>query len=346
MSSALPQLYIQCNPLLDVSAPVTDDFLLRYKVSKGAASLLSEEQANIFADMEKEFPITYVPGGSGLNTARVAQWISQAPSGSFTNYVGCIADDKYGIILKEAAEKDGVTMHLEYTAKAATGSCAVCISGKERSLIANLAAANCLSPAHMQSTAVTQAMQAARLFYLTGFTLTIDVEYVLQVAAAARANGGKFMLNLSAPFLLQFFTENFNKVVPFLDVIFGNAEEAKTLAAVMKWDVEGTAEIAKKAAAALPYTGSHDRLVVFTDGSDPTIYVTAGGQSGEVPVKPIAPESIVDLNGAGDAFVGGFLAAYAAGRDLDRCCEVGNYAAGVVIQHDGCTYPEKPAMTP
>lgn len=344
--AAFPQLYVQCNPLLDVSAAVDDAFFAKYQVEKSSASLLADHQKDIFDDLERQPNVAHVPGGSGLNTARVAQWIAQKPHGEFTNYVGCAADDTYGNILKSAAEKDGVCMHLEYTTKAPTGSCAVCISGKERSLVANLSAANLLSSEHMHSPDVLATLQRCSLFYLTGFTLTIDVDYVVQVAEAARAAKGQFMMNLSAPFLLQFFSEQFMKVVPYLDVLFGNEDEAKALAQLMKWDYVDTADVARRAATELPYNGTHDRLVVLTQGSAQTTYATRSGAHGATDVKPIAQDAIVDLNAAGDAFVGGFLAAYAYGRPIERCCDVGNYAAGVIIQHDGCTYPAKPEMTP
>ncbi|KAG5498601.1 hypothetical protein JKF63_02887 [Porcisia hertigi] len=345
MSVPLP-LYVQCNPLLDVSAPVDDGFLEKYKVQKASACLMEETQKGIFEDLERQPNVTYVPGGSGLNTARVAQWIAQAPKGSFVNYVGCIADDKYGELLKSAAEKDGVHMHLDYTTEAPTGSCAVCITGKERSLVANLSAASLLSSKHMRSSDVIETLSRCQLYYLTGFTLTIDVNYVLQVAEAARASGGQFMMNLSAPFLLEYFKDNFNKAVPYLDVIFGNEVEAKALADSMEWDFTDILEVAKKAATDLPYNGTRDRLVVITHGEKPTVYATRSGKTGSIAVQPIARDTIVDLNGAGDAFVGGFLAAYALGRSLERCCEVGNYAAGVIIQHDGCTYPDMPSIFP
>ncbi|AIO00327.1 adenosine kinase, putative [Leishmania panamensis] len=344
--SALPRLYVQCNPLLDVSASVDDAFFEKYKVKKACACLMEEAQKGIFEDLEQQPNVAYVPGGSGLNTARVAQWIAQAPNSSFVNYVGCVSDDRYGNILKDAAEKDGVSMHLEYTTKAPTGSCAVCISGKERSLVANLSAANLLSTEHMLSSDVVETLKGCQLYYLTGFTLTIDVSYVLQVAEAARASGGQFMMNLSAPFLLQYFTEGFNKAVPYLDVLFGNEVEAKVLADVMKWDLTDVSEIARRAATELPYNGTRDRLVVFTQGSEKTVYATRSGKTGSSVVHPVEQDSIVDLNGAGDAFVGGFLATYAMGRSIERCCEVGNYAAGVIIQHNGCTYPEKALITP
>lgn len=338
----MKKLYVQCNPLLDISAHVGADFLAKYNVQPAAAALVAPEQMGIYADLEQQEGCTYIPGGSGLNTARVAQWIAQAPSLSFVSYVGCIADDKYGKILTDAAEKDGVRMLVEKTTGAPTGTCAVCVTGKERSLVANLAAANLITAAHVDSANVKEAQQSSSLFYLTGFTLTINVEYVLTVAKRCREVGGLFMMNLSAPFIIQFFGEQLDKVLPFVDVVFSNDDEAKVFATTKGWNTEDVAEIAKKTAA-LPYNGTGERLVVFTQGPKPTVYATAS-TCGSVEVAPVDADKIIDTNGAGDAFVGGYLAGAAMGRSIEDCIRLGNYAAGVVIQHDGCTYPAVPEM--
>jgi adenosine kinase len=338
----MKKAYVQCNPLLDISAHVGAEFLAKYNVQPASAALVTSEQMGIYADLEAQSGCSYIPGGSGLNTARVAQWIAQAPSQSFVSYVGCIADDTYGKILKEGAEKDGVTMLVETTTGAPTGTCAVCITGKERSLVANLAAANLITAEHVDSAPVKAAQLEAKLFYLTGFTLTINVEYVLTVAQRCREAGGVFMMNLSAPFIIQFFGEQLEKVLPYVDVLFSNDDEAKVFATVKGWNTDDVAEIAKKTAA-LPYNGAGERLVVFTQGAKPTVYATISN-CGSVDVAPIGTEAIIDTNGAGDAFVGGYLAGAGANRSVEDCIHLGNYAAGVIIQHDGCTYPAVPEM--
>jgi len=45
---------------------------------------------------------------------------------------------------------------------------------------------------------------------------------------------------------------------------------------------------------------------------------------------------------AGDAFVGGFLSQLVQEKSIDECIRAACYAANVVIQRSGCTYPEKP----
>lgn len=45
---------------------------------------------------------------------------------------------------------------------------------------------------------------------------------------------------------------------------------------------------------------------------------------------------------SGDAFVGGFLSQLVVEKPIETCVKAGIYAANVIIQRSGCTYPEKP----
>jgi len=47
----------------------------------------------------------------------------------------------------------------------------------------------------------------------------------------------------------------------------------------------------------------------------------------------------VDLNGAGDSFLGGFLSQYIKGSSLSSCCKAGNDAASYILKSVGCTFP-------
>ncbi len=57
-------------------------------------------------------------------------------------------------------------------------------------------------------------------------------------------------------------------------------------------------------------------------------------------VPKVPSEKIVDTNGAGDAFVGGFLAQYIQGEPLDVCIRCGLWIAEIVIQRHGCSFPD------
>jgi len=341
--SAPKKLYVQCNPLLDISSHVDKDFLAKYKI-EAPAGLCTDEQKGIYADMESRSDVVFVPGGAGLNTARVAQWMSGAEKQNFVTYVGSIADDKHGATLKGMAESNGVNMALANSKTNPTGTCAVCIVDKERYMVANLAAANDINGEHLETEAVMKAIKEAGFFYFTAFTLTINVDYVLKVAQQAALQNSIFTWNLAAPFLIQFFADGMNKVLPYVDILFSNDEEADIFAEQNKWEgLKGdTLAIAKKAAV-MPKENANPRLVVFTCGAKETIWATPT-ESGSVKVEPIDASKIVDTNAAGDSFVGGFLAAKALGKSVEDSIKAGNYAAGVVICHDGCTFPEKPTL--
>ncbi len=79
--------------------------------------------------------------------------------------------------------------------------------------------------------------------------------------------------------------------------------------------------------------------MVITQGSTATVVVENGVATSHA-VEPLAKELLVDTNGAGDAFVGGFLAQLAQGKSTADCVAAGHWAARVIIQRSGCSYPE------
>merc|ERR1712130_417929 len=74
-------------------------------------------------------------------------------------------------------------------------------------------------------------------------------------------------------------------------------------------------------------------------GSDPVV-CAENGTVVEFPAEKLPASKIVDTNGAGDAFVGGFLAQYVLGKDLGTAVRCGIWAATHIIQRSGCTLPD------
>merc|ERR1711871_870242 len=123
---------------------------------------------------------------------------------------------------------------------------------------------------------------------------------------------------------------------------FGNEVEAATFGESRGW-VKDLKEIALKLSQLPKASGARPRVVVFTQGADATI-VAANGKVTVHEVTKIPKEQLVDTNGAGDAFVGGFLSQLVEERSLDECVRAGHYAAGVIVQRSGCTYPATPSF--
>ena len=87
---------------------------------------------------------------------------------------------------------------------------------------------------------------------------------------------------------------------------FGNENEARAFAKSEGWETEDVEEIAVRASRGAKASGARPRTVVFTQGADATV-VAAGGRVATFPVTRVPDDKLVDTNGAGDAFVGGFL---------------------------------------
>uniref|UniRef100_A0AAR2LAS2 Adenosine kinase n=1 Tax=Pygocentrus nattereri TaxID=42514 RepID=A0AAR2LAS2_PYGNA len=294
------------NPLLDICAVVDKDFLDKYGLKPNDQILAEDKHKEMFEEMVKKFKVEYHAGGATQNSVKVAQWMIQKPH-KVATFFGCIGKDRFGEILKEKAEESYVDAHYYEQSEEPTGTCAACITGDNRS----------------------------------GFFLTVSLESILKVAKHASDNNKIFSLNLSAPFICQAFKESLMKVMPYVDILFGNETEAATFAREQGFETKDIEEIAKKAQNLPKVNKKRQRIAVFTQGKEGTV-MTKGDKVETFPVIQTDQSDIVDTNGAGDAFVGGFLSELVQDKSLEQCIRAGHYAANVIIRQAGCTFPEKP----
>ncbi|XP_051897550.1 adenosine kinase-like isoform X2 [Pristis pectinata] len=329
------------NPLLDICAVVDKDFLDKYGLKTNDQILADEKHKELFDELVKKFKVEYHAGGSTQNSVKVAQWMIQQPH-KVATFFGCIGRDKFGDILKKKAEEAHIDAHYYEQSEQPTGTCAACITGDNRSLIANLAAANCYKKEkHLDHKENWQLVEKAKVYYIAGFFITVSTESILKVASHVSENNKILGLNLSAPFISQFFKEDLMKIIPYVDILFGNETEAATFAREQGFETEDIKEIAKKAQCLPKVNKKRQRIIVFTQGKDDTIMATADNVTA-YPVLDIKQDDIVDTNGAGDAFVGGFLSQLLHDQPLEECIRAGHYAANVIIKRSGCTFPETP----
>merc|ERR1712098_124859 len=295
---------------------------------------LTEDEA-IFNDLA-EYKVDYIAGGATQNSIRVAQWILE--KNNSCSYFGSVGQDKHGETLEKCAKDAGVNVKYQRSEKP-TGRCAVLITGQDRSLVTKLDAANHFTPSHLYEEENWKLVTDAKCVYSAGFFLTVSVDSMLRVAKHCSQNNKTYCLNLSAPFLCQFFKDQMASVLPFTDIVFGNETEAATYAEVNNLGTTDVGEIARRIAMLPKENGSTSRLVIITQGSEPVIAVEHG-KIKKFTIEPLAKDAIVDTNGAGDAFVGGFLAQYVLGKSLDVAVKCGNWAARHCIQRSGCTMPD------
>ncbi|KAI6673262.1 hypothetical protein NL676_001168 [Syzygium grande] len=327
------------NPLLDISAVVDDDFLRKYDIKLNDAILAEDKHLPMYDEMTNKYSVDFIAGGATQNSIRVAQWMLQIPNA--TSFIGCIGKDKFGDEMKKNAKLAGVNVRYLEDENAPTGTCAVCVVGGERSLIANLSAANCYKADHLKQPENWALVEKAKYFYIAGFFLTVSPESIQLVAEHAATNNKIFMMNLSAPFICEFFKDAQEKALPYMDFVFGNETEARTFSKVHGWETDDVEEIALKISQWPKASGTYKRITVITQGPDPVV-VAEDGKVKKFPVIKLPQEKIVDTNGAGDAFVGGFLSQLVKQKPVEDCVKAGCYASNVIIQRPSCSYPEKP----
>ena len=332
------------NPLLDISATVPASFRDKYGLKDNDAILAEEEHLPIYQEMVDTFEVEYIAGGATQNSIRVAQWMLQRKNA--TTFFGCVGKDRFAQQLKEKAEEAGVRVCYMEDIKHSTGTCACLIVDTVRSLVANLGAANHYNLEHLKREQNWALFEKCKFSYISGFFLTVSLESIMEVAKHCAETNKHFMMNLAAPFIPLHYKERLLEALPYTDILFGNEAETWAFSQAMDYGVTDLKKIARKLESFPKVNKNRPRIVIVTQGPNPVLLCRDGTVT-EHEIWPFADgETILDTNGAGDAWVGGFLSQLVLGRTIEQCVDGGNYAAHVVILRSGCTYPEEPAFSP
>lgn len=331
-----PILFCIGDPLLDIQVSQgAEELLAKYRLKPNDAIRATPDHASLYEEVQHRNP-TLVAGGAAQNTARAAAYILPPES---VVYTGCVGNDEFAEVLRAANEREGVKTVYNVHPTERTGACAVILTSQDRSLVTTLRAAGKFSIDHLTSPEVVPLVNAARFFYTTGFFLTNGVDSVLHLAKHACANSHVFALNFSAPFIPRLHFEKFEAVLPYCDIVFGNDSDALAWAETAGLAPTSTLEAIAEHIARLPLVqAGKSRVVVLTRGSRPTIMAVGSEPARTFPVEPVREAEIVDTNGAGDAFAGGFMAALILGKALEECVAVGHRMGAMNVRHVGPQY--------
>jgi len=137
-----------------------------------------------------------------------------------------------------------------------------------------------------------------------------------------------------------------DSTTPYWDYLFGNESEALAYSESHSLNTTSIPEIAKHIALLPKANSARPRVVVITQGPDATVVAiakTPGGQDSNVevreyPTAKIEGNEIVDTNGAGDAFAGGFMGKLILGGGIEECVKAGQWLAGLCLRCNGPAY--------
>ncbi|KAL1587826.1 hypothetical protein WHR41_03531 [Cladosporium halotolerans] len=323
------------NPLLDILGKGDEAMLKQYGLNANDAILAEEKHMGIFEDLLQNRKAILTAGGAAQNTARGAQYILPPKS---VIYFGCVGKDKYADILADSAKEAGLEVRYRVDEEQPTGRCGVVVTGHNRSLCTDLAAANCYKLDHLKEH--WDIVQKSKAYFVGGYHLTVCVPAIMALAEEAAKENKPFALSLNAPFIPQFFKDPLDQTAPYWDYIVGNETEAAAYAESHDLKTTDIPTIAKHLANLPKKNTQRKRVAIITQGTEPTIVAVQGEDDVKsFPVHEINKAEIADTTGAGDAFAAGFFAGVAKGEAIERSVDMGQWLAALSIREEGPRYP-------
>jgi adenosine kinase len=327
------------NPIIDISATTDKETLKKFNLDFGGTVFCNDTNKGVYEELEKSPDVSYVPGGSVTNSIRVANWCLRGNQNYRCMLLGCVGNDEYGKKLKSELDKVDVVSILETHPMYKTSRCGAAIFKKERCLIPQIMASGHLSDQFVNQSKAH--FNQVEIFFIEGYFVIEKHAVVIDlIKFFDEKKTTKIGFTLSATFMVEFHYEKMKEIADCADIIFCNEDEAEVFARLKSKDPEVNSMAIHRL-----LKPRENRIIVITCGKEPVLISRFDytNQQFEFVIKqyvPLVPsEEIVDTNGCGDSFVGGFLSQYIQGKSLTTCARAGNYAASIIIKNIGCTFP-------
>lgn len=228
------------------------------------------------------------PGGCAANTA-----ISLAKLGVSVSVAGKLGHDVFGEAVERNLRKSGVrTDALRYSSTYGTSKTVIMpVIGEDRRYIHTIGANADFT---VEDIDIPVAMQA-QIFVLGGYCVlpSLDPQRIAPLLNNMRRNGIYTMLDVVVPAGSDYPTlDDLRPILPFVDVFVPNFEEAAILT--------GETDPVKQAELFL-HAGC--TIAIITRGENGALLMSAQ----ETLEAQAFPVEVIDVSGAGDAFVAGFI---------------------------------------
>ncbi|XP_018576506.1 adenosine kinase-like [Anoplophora glabripennis] len=321
-------------PLVDIIAKVDHSFLEKYNLKPDDAVRATPEVEGIFEEILNYNPIIQ-PGGSVTNTARVFQWTSKKSYPML--FIGILGDDEYGKIIKDKFVEEEITCYLTEIKRHKTGICAVLPTEDYRSLVTHLGASHLFSFDDVDD-GLWDEVAKAKYLYLSAFLIRAGFKNMQVLIEHFLKKHDFIILNLGASFLCEKYPKEMTYLFRTSNMVFGNESEYVGLAKILHIQTGDVKEMLVSLNKYFPDKSL--RTLVMTRGSK-SIVILSNNKVEEFDTEHLEEEKIVDTNGAGDAFVGGYLAQFVRNKSISESVRCGIWAAKEIIRNHGCNFDNK-----
>ena len=333
------------SPLMDIIADVDDNFIINNKIQLNSTIHSKIKEVKWFDYFINQYIVTYVSGGCQFNTMRIFNWmLCDKNENDKIAFLGSVGDDYYGEIYKNLLKNENIIPILEPIEKELTGICLVICNNNDRAHITDLGASIFISDDFVER--YWNKFQDLKLIFTELFILKSKREITFKLAELGLKDETIYGFNLPSFFFLENFHKDILDLISYADIVFCNAEEANLFCSKCNILTNNKIEKMIKGLVKLPKKNKNKkRIFVITNGASPAWIAQYDFKKDEMtylkdfPSKYIEPENIVDTNGAGDSFSGGFLSQFIKGKSVEESMIAGHWAASIIIQKRGCQIP-------
>lgn len=302
------------NALVDILAPVSENFITEQQLAKGMMTFSTPE--TIATLYQNAGQTTLVSGGSVANSM-----VGFALLGGKAAYFGRVQDDDFGRLYRHDMTSCGVDFIAPpMTSGELTGRSLVLITPDgQRTMQTYLGAAVTLGADDYQP----RYIENAACIFIEGYLFySLSAQNLIAtLLTAARQQGVAVALTLSDPLCVQANRAVFwQHIRAGIDILLGNEDELCALAE--------TTDLKEALRIVQPYC----RVLVATRSARGSIIIAAG-QRQQVEALNLAP--VVDTTGAGDLYAAGLLYGVLHGMTVPDCGRLASLLAAEVITHFG-----------
>ncbi len=306
------------SPIMDLLAPIPEDFLTKVAGDKGGMLLVNQEEMQ---EILRRLPSTPAlsTGGSAANVTFNASRL-----GLRTTFLGKLGNDD--IARRYRAEFEGVGVdasRFKHGDQANARCLAMVTPDAQRTLRTDLGAAMTLSPDEVHPADFADCRHA----HIEGY-LAFNRALAERALAAAREAGASVSFDLSS-FEVVGATRDwlFSQFKRGIDVVFANEDEIRAL-----FPSRTTAtyeDLARE-------LGAFGVLAAVKVGADGAWLA----QNGSIErIAPVRVHNVVDTNGAGDAWAAGFLYGYLHNWPLQKSGALASHLGAETVRHMGPIIP-------
>ena len=337
------------SPLIDMIINVDEEFINKFEIQLNTTLHVISKENNVFQEVLKYKP-KLLPGGCSYNTIRVMNWMldSQDDIGSFA-CIGSVGNDSEAEIYKELLSKESIQSIFEKIPNGETGKCVVICYKKDRTHLTDLGVSSMITEEFIELN--WDIISNAKLVFTELFILSFKKRIILKLANMCLDNNKIFSFNFPSLFFLDNYSKEIMEVISYGDIIFANKEEAIFFVTkILEKDYKNDSELAMFLSMIPKNNKDKNRIVIVTCGSESAQICVFSHKhnlivfKGSFPPFKIEKDKVINTNGTGDSFAGGFLAYYEKGYDYESCVNAGHWAAAKIIQTKGCDnlFHEKP----